>query len=63
MAEIANLDKVLSEEPLSRDFRRKYQRKFTVKESNKHPLSTVYEKWVLDITIRKKSNFISLVGI
>jgi hypothetical protein len=44
MAEIANLDRVLSEAPLSRDFRRKYQRKFTDKESNKVPLSEVYDQ-------------------
>jgi len=66
MADIANLDRVLSEEPLTRDFRTKYQRKFTDKESNKVPYRMYMNKWELGIIIiRRNKNYYcsTLVGI
>ncbi|MFN0290116.1 hypothetical protein [Pedobacter helvus] len=44
MEEIANLKLVLDEMVTTRDFKKKYNRKYTYKESKKRPLPIIYEE-------------------
>jgi len=44
LAELATLQEFLNSTNLGRDFKRKYQRKYTDQESKKRPLSAIWQE-------------------
>ena len=56
MEKLANIAGGTVAEPLSRDFKKKYQRRFTQKESPELPLSKIYEIYGCGYLNKKKPN-------
>lgn len=56
MEEIANLKFVLDEMVTTRDFKKKYQRKYTSKESLKRPLPVIYADMGVGFLNKKLKN-------
>jgi hypothetical protein len=55
MERLSNIAAGTVAEPLSRDFKKKYQRRFTQKESPELPLSKIYEMYGCGYLNKKKS--------
>lgn len=54
MERLANLNGATVAEPLTKDFRKKYQRRFTQKEGPNMPLSKIYELYGCGYLNKKK---------
>jgi len=54
MERLANIGGGLIAKPLDRDFKKKYQRRFTQKESPELPLSKIYEMYGCGYLNKKK---------